>query len=584
VRASAALDPITVEVVRSFYQSTARQMRSTLVRAAFNPVIYEMIDFSVGIYTRDAELIAEGPGIPLFMGTLTFAIRSVVKHLGIDNIHDGDVLLSTYPYWTGSHPQDAVIIRPIFAEGRIFGYTAVKAHWTDLGAKDVYGTDTTDIWQEGLQLYAVKVVKRGKLDEEIVDIIRANTRVPTEVIGDLTAEISACGHGVRRILELVHKYGAETVEQATASILDHGERIARQAIRAMPDGEWSAESALDNNGITQDQVPFKATVRIAGDEITVDTSGSAPQQPGPVNCPFPSTVSSIRLVLKMIMAPNYDANEGFFRPVKVVSPEGSVFNPKPPAPIFLSGWSGEIMAESLFEVMAKIAPERSVARSGGDLGGMMFSGIDPVDGSFFVGGEDECCGQGAARDQDGESALILFALGESRNVPVEIFEERWPVLTEKYELRPDSGGAGKWRGGLGVVKQWKALTELKLIGTIEQTKSPAWGVEGGRGGKTNQMTISVGLPHERPMGKVSGWILPAGERLLFKMGGGGGWGDPLDRDPSRVLNDVRGGYVSIASAERDYGVMIRKNDEAYGVDEKATRALREKRRAEPQGT
>jgi N-methylhydantoinase B len=584
VSASATLDPITVEVVRSFYQSTARQMRSTLVRAAFNPVIYEMIDFSVGIYTRDAELIAEGPGIPLFMGTLTFAIRSVVKHLGIDNIHDGDVLLSTYPYWTGSHPQDAVIIRPIFAEGRIFGYTAVKAHWTDLGAKDVYGTDTTDIWQEGLQLYAVKVVKRGKLDEEIVDIIRANTRVPTEVIGDLTAEISACGHGVRRVLELVHKYGAETVEQATASILDHGERIAREAIRAMPDGEWSANSALDNNGITQDQVPFKATVRIAGDEITVDTSGSAPQQPGPVNCPFPSTVSSIRLVLKMIMAPNYDANEGFFRPVKVVSPEGSIFNPKPPAPIFLSGWSGEIMAESLFEVMAKIAPERSVARSGGDLGGMMFSGIDPVDGSFFVGGEDECCGQGAAQDQDGENALILFALGESRNVPVEIFEERWPVLTEKYQLRPDSGGAGKWRGGLGVVKQWKALTELKLIGTIEQTKSPAWGVEGGRGGKTNQMTISVGLPHERPMGKVSGWILPAGERLLFKMGGGGGWGEPLDRDPSRVLNDVLGGYVSIASAERDYGVIICKNDEAYGVDEKATRALRKKRRAELQGT
>jgi N-methylhydantoinase B len=559
-------------------------MRSTLVRAAFNPVIYEMIDFSVGIYTRDAELIAEGPGIPFFMGTLTFAIRSVVKHLGIDNIHDGDVLLSTYPYWTGSHPQDAVIIRPIFVEGRVFGYTAVKAHWMDLGAKDIYGTDTTDVWQEGLQLHAVKVVKRGKLDDEIVGIIRANSRMPTEVIGDLTAEISACGHGVRRILELVQKYGAETVEQATASILNHGERIARDAITAMPDGEWTAESKLDNNGITGDQVPFRATVRIVGDEITVDTSGSAPQQPGPVNCPFPSTASAIRLVLKMIMAPNYEANEGFFRPVKIVSPEGSVFNPRPPAPIFLSGWSGEIMAESLFEVMAKIAPERSVARSGGDLGGMMFSGTDPVDGGFFAGGEDECCGQGAARDQDGENALILFALGESRNVPVEIFEERWPILTEKYELRPDSGGAGKWRGGLGVIKQWKALTDLKLIGTIEQTKSPAWGVEGGLSGETNKMTISVGLPHERPMGKVSGWVLPAGERLLFEMGGGGGWGDPLDRDPSRVLNDVVGGYVSVASAERDYGVVIRINDDAYEVDEKATRGLREKRRAEPQGT
>lgn len=583
MRGSPTLDPITVEVIRSFYQSTARQMRSTLVRAAFNPVIYEMIDFSVGIYTRDAELVAEGPGIPFFMGTLTFAIRSIVKHLGIDKIYDGDVLLSTYSYWTGSHPQDAVIIRPIFVDGRVFGYTAVKAHWMDLGAKDIYGTDTTDIWQEGLQLYAVKVVKRGKLDGEIVDIIRANSRMPTEVIGDLTAEISACEHGVKRILELVQKYGAETVEQATARILDHGERIARDAIKAMPDGEWSAQSALDNNGITQDQVPFRATVRIVGDEITVDTSGSAPQQPGPVNCPFPSTASAIRLVLKMIMAPNYDANEGFFRPVKIVSPEGSIFNPRSPAPIFLSGWSGEIMAESLFEVMAKIAPDRSVARSGGDLGGMMFSGIDPLDGSFFAGGEDECCGQGATKDQDGENALILFALGESRNVPVEIFEERWPILTEKYELRPDSGGAGRWRGGVGVVKQWKALTDLKLIGTIEQTKAPAWGVDRGQSGKTNKMTISVGTPHERPMGKVSGWVLPAGERLLFEMGGGGGWGDPLDRDPSRVLNDVIGGYVSIESAERDYGVVIRKTDDAYGVDEKATRGLREERRARPQG-
>lgn len=579
MRTSSAVDPITVEVIRSFYQSTARQMRSTLVRAAFNPVIYEMIDFSVGIYTRDAELIAEGPGIPFFMGTLTFAIRGAVGYLGIDNLHDGDVLLSTYPYWTGSHPQDAVIIRPIFVEEKLFGYTAVKAHWIDLGAKDVYCADTTDIWQEGLQLYAVKVVKRGKLDDEIVGIIRANSRLPTDVIGDLTAEISACGHGVRRILELVQKYGVQTVERATVSILDHGERIAREAIKAMPDGEWSAESALDNNGITQDQVPFKATVRVTGDEITVDTSGSASQQPGPVNAPFPSTVSAIRLVLKMIMAPNYEANEGFFRPLNIVSPEGSVFNPKPPAPIFLSGWSAQVMAESLFQIMAKIAPDRSVARSGGDIGGMMFTGIDPRDGSFFAGGEDECCGQGAALDQDGENALILFVLGESSKIPVEIFEERWPVLTEKYELRPDSGGAGKWRGGLGVIKQWKALTDLKLISTIEQTKSLPWGVDGGRTGMTNGVTISVGLPHERPLGKTSGVVLPAGERLRFEMGGGGGWGDPLDRDPSRVLNDVIGGYVSVESAERDYAVVIRRSNHSYSIDENATHSLRDKRRA-----
>ena len=350
----------------------------------------------------------------------------------------------------------------------------------------------------------------------------------------------------------------------------------------MPDGEWSAESALDNNGLTQDQVPFRATVRIAGDEITVDTSGSAPQQTGPVNSPFPSTVSAIRLVLKMIIAPNYDANEGFFRPRESRVPRRLCVQSEGTGSDISVRLDRANHGGIVISGMAEIAPDRSVARSGGDLGGIMFSGIDPRDGSFFAGGEDECCGQGAGRDQDGENALILFVLGESSNVPVEICEERWPVLMEKYELRPDSGGAGKWRGGVGVIKQLKALTDLKLIGTIEQTKAPAWGVDGGQSGKTNKMTISVGLPHERPMGKVSGWVLPAGERLLFEMGGGGGWGDPLDRDPGRVLNDVLGGYVSAESAEREYGVVIRQSDNSYSVDEMATRGLREKRRVPPQ--
>ncbi|MEP7246829.1 MAG: hydantoinase B/oxoprolinase family protein, partial [Gammaproteobacteria bacterium] len=237
-------DPITVEVIRSFYQSTARQMRNILVRSSFNPVIYEMIDFSLGLYNREAELIAEGPGIPLFMGTLTFTIRHVVDYLGEENIEDGDVLLSTYPYWTGAHSQDAVIIQPIFVDGRIFGYAASKAHWIDLGAKDVYGMDTTDIWQEGLQLYGVKVVKRGKLDNEIVEIIRANTRLPDAVVGDLTGQIAASSLGTRRVIDLVQKYGKDVVTASITRMLDQGEAIARQAIAEIGDGEWFGEAAL----------------------------------------------------------------------------------------------------------------------------------------------------------------------------------------------------------------------------------------------------------------------------------------------------------------------------------------------------
>jgi len=232
------------------------------------------------------------------------------------------------------------------------------------------------------------------------------------------------------------------------------------------------------------------------------------------------------------------------------------------------------MGESLFSIMAKIAPERSVARSGGDLGGVLFSGYRPEDGTFFAGGADESCGQGASVDQDGESALIMYSLGESCNVPAEIMEERWPVIMEKYELWQDSGGAGRFRGGLGVRKQLKALTDLKLIGTIEQTHAPAWGVDGGQNGSANAMIIAAGEPHERRIGKVSGAMLRAGERLLIQMGGGGGWGHPFERDAERVLSDVTAGYVSNESAIRDYGVAVVGDPGSLSIDRSATQKLR----------
>lgn len=569
------LDPITIEVIRNYHQSTARQMRNALIRASFNPIIYEMVDFSLGIYNRDAELIAEGPGIPLFMGTLTFTIRAVMDYLGEENVEDGDAILSTYPYWIGSHSQDAVIIRPIFIDGAIFGYAAAKAHWMDLGAKDVYGIDTTDIWQEGLQLYGVKIVKKGKLDKELVEVVRANSRMPDSVIGDMTAQISACNLGAQRTIDLVAKYGRATVEAATASILDHGEEVARQAIAAMPDGEWTVEAALDDDGISSEPVPLRATIRIAGDEIHVDTSGSAAQTPGPVNCPIASSISAIRLVMKMVVAPHYDANEGFFRPLKVNIPEGSVLNPRPPAPVFLYGWSAITIGEAMFKAFAEVAPGRSVARSGGDMGGLLFSGLSPEDGSFFAGGADECVGQGASIDEDGENAVVNYALGESRNVPAEILEERYPILVEKYELWTDSGGAGKFRGGLGVRRRWRILSDISLISVVEQTKFGSWGVDGGQGGTANGVILDAGTEHARRIGKISGRRLGAGERLDIEMGGGGGWGDPFERDPQAVLADVIRGYVSPESALCDYGVVVQREDPyGYRVDADATAKTR----------
>lgn len=567
------VDPITVEVTRNYMQSAARQMRNVLVRASCNPVIYEIIDFSLGLYNSRAELLAEGAGLPHFMGTLRFAILTVVDYVGQDNIRDGDVFLSTYPYWTGSHSQDAVVFKPIFIDGRIFGYAASKAHWMDIGAKDIYGSDTTDIWQEGLQIFGAKVRAAGVPNREVLEIVRANTRLPDSVMGDLNAQIAACDAGARRVTELVAKYGASTVEGAFEAILDHGERITRQAISEAPDGEWSASGMLDDDGITREPIPIRVTVRIKGDSLTVDTTGSAAQVTGPLNAPFASTVSFARLAIKRLLTPNYEANEGCFRPLNVISPAGSIFNATPPAPVFLYGLGPEVMGELIIQALAQALPDRAIARSGGNECAFLFSGVDPKSG-FFAGADVEGIGEGASQDADGESALVLYSGGDCRNLPAEVLESKYPIRTLKYELRTDSGGVGKFRGGLGVVKMWQALTDLRCITVVEQTRFPSTGLFQGGCGLASTSILNAGSDRETRLGKQSNATLPAMAEWHLHSGGGGGWGQPAERDPRLVADDVTHGYVSEGSAEKDYRVKLRKAGRQFVVDQEATARLR----------
>lgn len=574
------IDPVTIAVVRSYMQSAAKQMRSVLVRASCSPVIYEIIDFSLGLYNARAELLAEGPGLPHFMGTLRFAIQNAMNHVGEANVVDGDVLLSTYPYWTGSHSQDAVVIKPIFIGARIFGYAAAKAHWMDIGAKDIYGTDTTDIWQEGLQVFAAKVCKAGVRDREIIDIIRANSRLPDAVVGDLNAQIAACDMGARRVQELVGKYGQATVDCAFEAMLEHGEQIIRTAIRAAPDGQWSAVGALDNNGISPAPVPIAVTVRIEGDEMVVDTTGSAPQQIGPTNAPYPATVAFLRLAVKRLMSPHLEANEGCFRPLTVVAPEGTIFNATPPAPVFQYGQHAAIMGELLMQALVDALPQRVVARSGGSECAILFSGHDAGFGGYFAGADIEGIGQGAACDGDGESALLVYFGGDGRNLPIEVLESKFPVLALQYELRQDSGGAGRFRGGLGVIKKWRALADLRCITVVEQTNAPPSGLAGGSAGQPNVSIMNAGTPRETRRGKHSDAVLSAGAEWHLLTGGGGGWGDPLEREPAAVLTDVMHGYISREGATRDYGVVLTEDvGTTCFVDEVRTQECRRRMRA-----
>lgn len=574
-----AVDPVTVEVVRNYYISSANQMRSILLRASFNPIIYEMIDFSVGLYNKKAELLAEGQAFPFFCGTLTFGIRSVVEYMGEDKLEDGDVVLSTYGYWTGGHSQDILMFKPIYIAGELFGYAAVKAHWADIGASDVYGVNTTDCWQEGLQLYGVKIVKKGALDNELVEILRANSRMPDTLVGDMRGQIAACEYGAKKVVELVKKYGRQAVEASTEAFLDHGEQIARKALAEVPDGEWSVDGFMDDNGITPDPVPVRLTVRKKGDEIIFDTTGSAPTQRGPVNSPWAATISACRLLFKMVTAPRYPANEGFFRPVKLIAPEGSVFNAKKPAPMYLYGWSLMPLGEIAFKALAAVMPEKVVANCGGDLYACVFSGFHPEDGQFFASATDEACGMGASFDMDGENALIAYWFGECRNVPVEVIEQRYPFLVEKYALRQDSGGPGTFRGGLGVEKVTRALADMSLVAEVERTKDAPFGLFGGKPGKSNIGVLQPGTPREKRIGKVAGYPLPKGEEWHLSTGGGGGWGDPRARRAASVLDDVVQGYVSLESARRDYGVSIKQVDDQYVLDEAGTANLRTRREA-----
>jgi len=573
------LDAATIEVIRNYMLSAARQMRNTLVRASCSPVIYEIIDFSQGLYNARADLIAEGPGLPHFMGTLRFAILKVVEYIGEENIKDGDVLLSTYPYWTGSHSQDAVVIRPIFIDGKIFSYAASKAHWMDIGAKDVYGTNTTDIWQEGLQIYGARVRCEGVPNREIIDIVRANSRLPDSVVGDLNAQIASCEQGAQRVVELVQKYCAPVVVAAFEAILDHGERITRQAIREAPDGEWSAQGFLDNNGVTRERVAISLTVRIEGDELTVDTTGSAIQQAGPTNAPLTATIAFARLALKRLTTPNFEANEGCFRPLKVVAPLGSIFNSCSPAPVFQYGHGPAVMGELLMMALSQAMPSQTVARSGSSECAFLFSGIDPDRNQFFAGADIDGVGQGASRDADGESALIVYFGGDGRNLPIEVLESRFPVLSLSYELRPDSAGAGQFRGGLGVVKMWRALADLRCITVVEQTDAPPEGLFGGGRGLPNLSIMNADTDRESRIGKQSDADLPAGAEWHLFTGGGGGWGDSMQRDLAAVLDDLTEGYISPAGAEKDYGV-VRQTDTGFVLNWAATDELRGRRRAE----
>ncbi len=566
------IDSITVEVIHHRLISAAKEMMRNLMRTSYSTIVYEIRDFGLGIYDAEGDLLAEAPGLAIFTRSNDYALKNVIDFVGKDNIEPGDVILLNYPYWSSAHTLDVAAFAPIFHADTLVGFTAARIHWLDLKQKDAgYVLDSTDMHQEGIYFPCTRIMSRGKLNEDIVNIIRFNSRYPERTVGDMLAQVSACVTGAKRVEEIVERFGMDTFLEAGAEIQDHGERLARAGLADLPKGTWTASDLVDDDGVEMDQlVKMQCTVTINDEEMVVDWTASDDQVRGPINLPFGMTLALSSLIFKAMTTPDTPATAGNFRPLRVIAPEGNLMHATPPAPTFTL-WTGLLAGEVILKALAQGMPDRVPACSGGDVSTMMGLGMDSRTGRPWLEATNEAVGFGGHAGGDGENGIMHLTEPGCRNNPVEVLETKAPMLIEHYGLRPDSGGPGKHRGGLGISRIYKFLEDASAITLVKKTKTKPWGMSGGGVGDNCHVILRPGTDRESVVGGVYEAMAPD-EVLVNNSGGGGGWGPALERDPEAVLLDVREGYVSAEAAERDYGVVV--DVEGRKLDEEATAALR----------
>ena len=546
------IDPITTQIIRNSLNSAAEQMKRALCRTAMSPIIYEVLDFAGAIYDNHLRLLSQAPSLPLFMGTLNFCIEEAVKGVGGEkNLNNGDIIIYNSPYGTGSHPQDAALVMPVFFENEIIAYTAIKAHWLDIAGKEPYSTDTVDVFQEGTVYPGVKLFSKGELVEDIYKMCLANTRVPNSVAGDINAQAIGVKAGATALKRIVSKYGLTTFREASEEIFDAGEMIVRNYLKKIPNGEYSGSGQMDSNGVEEGLVPFDLKVIIEDEKVILDMSNAPPQQNGPINCPLPSTVSTARVAMSMLAGSNEAPNEGFFRPIEVITKPGTLFHPLSPAPCFLYGWPALQAIEVIYKALGTKFPEKVPASSGGCINGIVYWGQREKSGEPWADGSPHPVGQGASYFGDGATCLH-HAESATRFAPAEVWENRNPWLINRVELIQDSCGAGKNRGGLGVYFEITMLEDTFATTVCERVKLAPWGLNGGKEALSNNCFVIDQDEKSIEVPKATRIPITKGKRILLQCGGGGGYGDPKERETAKVLDDYKQVYISENYIEKYY--------------------------------
>jgi N-methylhydantoinase B len=558
VTAPVTTDPITTEIIRNFFLSCAQDMNATLFRSAYTPVIYEGLDCAVALLDENADVLGQAAGVPLFVGNLEVCVKLTTEAFGIDIYEPGDIFYMNDPYLQGTHLNDATIFGPIFVDGELVGFSATRAHWLDVGGKDPGGPmDSREIYQEGMRWAPTRIYDGGEAREDIIDLLRRNGRFGYSLVGDMNAQVAACRTGEARFQAILDRFGYETYVAARDEIYRQSEELEREAVDAIPDGSYRAEGFLDDDGLGHGPLPVHLRVEVAGDSMTIDLEGSAPIAEGPVNCGFAQTISACRVAFKLLINPERPVDGGTFKTLDVKAPEGSIFDAREPAACQWYFSSLGLLIDLVVTALAPVLPHKVAAAHFGDSMVLFLAGKDPRRGGQpFLHVMPHAGGWGGFEGGDGEDGLINNVNGGFKDYPVEVFEVKYPALIRSYGFRPDTGGAGRFRGGCGLYRTFEVDPETFLYLWFERSKTPAWGLFGGGDAVGPDVVVNPGRDDERHMLKVNAFPLPPGSVVELRTGGGGGFGDPRERDPERVREDVRDGFVSKEAAKRDYGVAL----------------------------
>jgi N-methylhydantoinase B len=558
-------DPATFEIVKNGLYKIAEEMRVVLAKTAYSPLLKSAGDYSCGLFDARGEMVAQGPDLPIHLGSMPDAVRAIVAAFAAD-VHDGDVFLHNDPYFGGSHLPDVNVVRPAFYEGRLLGYACLRAHWPDVGSATPgsYGA-VTEIFGEGLRLPPLRLISRGAVNADLENVILANVRTPDERKGDLGAQLAATLRATERLKTLARRYGAEQLVGYMAQVMDYSERLMRATLKDLPDGEGVFEDFCDGDGIADDELgkdaPFRIrlSVKKTADRLIVDFAGTAAQVKGPMNAPLSVTASGIYCGLKTAVDPNnlIPPNSGCWRTIEIRAPKGCVVNATFPAPVVYANHEiSHRVADMVMGALARFMPDQVMACSQGTSAILTLGGVDPRTGRPYVSYETVKGGYGARPNKDGINC-IASGISNTMNTPVEIMEMAFPVRVERYEVNPDSGGAGRYRGGCGAIRVWRLLEGADATGALcmERMTSPPFGLLGGKAGAAAAVKLTTPDGATRHLPGKGAFSAPAGSVIEMITPGSGGFGPVAARDRAAIGRDLLDGYVSVAAAQRDYGIV-----------------------------